>query len=110
MSISSCGISSRASSQIARLGLTFVESVNIWRFLRPFKSGDVQLMLQLQSSRQESLGVVPPKTLSGTNTRDGNALCRYFSLDSERYSRVGAGEASPSSILRRFTGSALTPR
>src|SRR6266702_1666648 len=106
MSVLSCGISSRASDQTEGLSLASADGVRISRYLRPFKSGDFQLMSQLRSSRQESLGVVPAKRVSGTDT----FLGRYFSLDSERYLRVGAGDTSPPIVLRRCKIFALMAR
>src|SRR6266702_864029 len=102
----SCGISSRASNQTARPGLALSDSLSISRLLRPFKRGDFQLMSHLQSLRQESLGVVPSKSVSGTVTRNVGNMGR----DSERYSRRGAGEVSPRSVLRSSKNSAITLR
>ena len=92
-SLSSCGISSRASSQSVRRGAS--DNLLISRFLSPLRSGDFQLISQLLSQRDESLGAAPSNRVSGTDARD------VLPAESERVSRMGAGNMSPSSILLR---------
>jgi hypothetical protein len=96
----SCDISSRASNQSARLGLTRSDGERISRCLRLFKSGDFQLMLHLRISRQESLrGGATEKSVRDSVLVMVSWAGSSRRMNSERHSRVGAGEASRSSVL-----------
>ena len=109
LSVISWGISSSTPNQTASFGLAFADGLIISRYLSPFKSGDFQLMFQLVSFRQESLGVKPSTRVSEMNNRF-LVFRRPRREESKRYSRVGASDTSPLSILWRWTGFALVVR
>ena len=104
VSVFSSGISASASNQIARFGIDPSNGLIISRYLRLLKSGHFQLMLQWRSFSQESLGAEPSKRVSGIDTSSPSAE------ESERYSRVGAGDSSALIVLRISAHSALMLR
>jgi hypothetical protein len=93
----SFGILFRASNHTVKFSLASTDGVM-------FERGNLQLMSQLRTSRQDGLGVVSLKRVLEKGI--SNPMCLAYSSrqNSERYSRVGAGDTNQVLRVHRRDG------